>query len=79
MEFCQKNEICGFLTNLRKHTNLSFSILFTYDGFVITNDQKERDNERDLQSLGAISAGILSLAQNFAKSFKRNTIDSGLF
>lgn len=58
-------EIKMILENFRKRTEIICSVLFTEDGFIIALDQAytEKDSEYH-QSLGALCAGIVSLAGN---------------
>ena len=58
-------EIEKILENFRKRTDILCSILFTEDGFIIALDQAYTSEDSEYyQSLGALCAGIVSLAGN---------------
>jgi predicted regulator of Ras-like GTPase activity (Roadblock/LC7/MglB family) len=62
-----------FLIEFRKRIGIIGSILFTSDGFIITLDQGALENDSDKhQSLGAVCAGIASLAGNGVEIIDEN-------
>ncbi|MFX0019541.1 MAG: roadblock/LC7 domain-containing protein [Promethearchaeota archaeon] len=60
----EKN-ISYILKAFREHTDITSSFLFTEDGFIIAVDQGNFNEDDDyFQSIGAICAGVISLAEN---------------
>jgi len=65
MSNLKEKEIRKILEDFRKRTDIICSILFTEDGFIIALDQAYTSEDSEYhQSLGALCAGIVSLAGN---------------
>lgn len=65
MNVLKENDLNTILIDFRKRTDTIGSILFTSDGFIIALDQGVLENDSAMhQSLGAVCAGIASLAGN---------------
>jgi len=65
MSNLNEKEIKKILEDFRKRTDIICSILFTEDGFIIALDQAYISEDSEYhQSLGALCAGIVSLAGN---------------
>lgn len=60
----EKN-IINILEKLREHSGISSSFLFTEDGFIIAIDEANfNEDEESFQSIAAICAGVISLAES---------------
>ncbi|MFX1573707.1 MAG: roadblock/LC7 domain-containing protein [Promethearchaeota archaeon] len=69
----QEKEIQNILKSFRDRTGIVSSTLFTEDGFLITVDRINfNEDENYHQSISALSAGIVSLAENCVEILKEN-------
>lgn len=69
----REKEIIKILKEFRERTNILCSTLFTEDGFIIAVDQTHNTADEDYhQSIGAISASIVSLAEEGTQIIKEN-------
>ncbi len=73
MDNLNEREIQNILKSFRERTSIICSTLFTEDGFIITleKEQIEEDDEH-YQSVCAINAGIVALAENSVKIIKED-------
>ena len=73
MDNLNEREIQNILKLFRERTNIICSTLFTEDGFIITleKEQIEEDDEH-YQSVCAINAGIVALAENSVKIIRED-------
>lgn len=60
--------IVDHLEGFRKRTGILCSTLFNDDGLVIAIEQEKNEDPGYYESIGALSAGIVSLAENGIKS-----------
>jgi len=73
MSNLNEKEIKKILEDFRKSTDILCSILFTEDGFIIALDQAHiREDSENHQSLGALCAGVASLAGNSVETIYDN-------
>ncbi|MFX1312514.1 MAG: roadblock/LC7 domain-containing protein [Promethearchaeota archaeon] len=73
MASLKEKEIQNILKSFRDRTGIMSSTLFTEDGFLITVDHVNfNENENYHQSISALSAGIVSLAENCVEILKEN-------
>ncbi|MFX1322773.1 MAG: roadblock/LC7 domain-containing protein [Promethearchaeota archaeon] len=73
MASLRENEIQNILKSFRDRTGIVSSTLFTEDGFLITVDHVNfNEDENYHQSISALSAGIVSLAENCVEILKEN-------
>ncbi len=73
MSNLNEKEIKKILENFRKRTDILCSILFTEDGFIIALDQAYNSEDSEYhQSLGALCAGVASLAGNTIETIYNN-------
>jgi len=73
MNVLKENDLYSILIEFRKRTDIIGSILFTSDGFIIALDQGALENDSEKhQSLGAVCAGIASLAGNGVEIIDEN-------
>jgi len=67
----REKEIIKILKELRERTNILCSTVFTEDGFIVAVEQAQIDEDDDYhQSIGAICASIVSLAENGIELFQ---------
>ncbi|MEJ2277440.1 MAG: hypothetical protein P8Y70_06785 [Candidatus Lokiarchaeota archaeon] len=67
----REKEIKEILCDFRKRTNIHYSNLFTDDGFIISTDYSHELGKEDFhQSIGAIFATIMAMAENGVELFK---------
>lgn len=67
----REKEIINILKELRERTNILCSTVFTEDGFIVAVEQAKIDDDDDYhQSIGAICASIVSLAENGVEIFQ---------
>ena len=73
MDNLNEREIQNILKSFRERTGIICSTLFTEDGFIITieKDQIEEDDDH-YQSVCAINAGIVALAENSVKIIRED-------
>ena len=65
MASLREREIQSILKSFRERTGILCSTLFTEDGFIITVEEaKNNEDDEFFQSIAAICAGIVSLAEN---------------
>lgn len=65
MHSINEGNIIDILKKLRERTGIITSFLFTEDGFLIAIDQANFNEDEDyFQSIAAICAGVMSLAEN---------------
>ncbi|MFW9972519.1 MAG: roadblock/LC7 domain-containing protein [Candidatus Odinarchaeota archaeon] len=70
-----EGNIIDILKKLRERTGITTSFLFTDDGFLIAIDQANFSEDEDyFQSISAICAGIISLAENSLDIIKDNNL-----
>jgi predicted regulator of Ras-like GTPase activity (Roadblock/LC7/MglB family) len=74
MDNLNEREIQNILKSFRKRTGIICSTLFTEDGFVITleKDKIEGGDDDDYQSICAISAGIVALAEESVQIIRKD-------
>ncbi len=67
----REKEICEILKQFRERTDILCSTIFTEDGFIVAVEQTHIDEDDDYhQSIGAICASIVSLAENGLELFQ---------
>jgi len=67
----REKEIIKIIKEFRERTSILCSIVFTEDGFIIAVEQAQIDEDDDYhQSIGAICASIVSLAENGIELFQ---------
>ena len=67
----REKEICEILKQFRERTSILCSTIFTEDGFIVAVEQTQIDEDDDYhQSIGAICASIVSLAENGIELFQ---------
>ena len=67
----REKEIIRIIKEFRERTSILCSIVFTEDGFIVAVDQTHIDEDDDYhQSIGAICASIVSLAENGLELFQ---------
>ena len=67
----REKEIIKILKEFRERTSILCSIVFTEDGFIVAVEQAQIDEDDDChQSIGAICASIVSLAENGIELFQ---------
>lgn len=65
MASLREREIQVVLKSFRERTGIICSTLFTEDGFIITIEEAKKNEDEDFfQSIAAICAGIVALAEN---------------
>lgn len=65
------NDIQKILTDFRERTSILSSTLFTNDGFIVAIDQSHLYIDEDYhESLGAISAAIIALAEDSVETIE---------
>lgn len=65
MASLREREIQNILKSFRERTGIISSTLFTEDGFIITIEEAKKNEDNDFfQSIAAICAGIVALAEN---------------
>ena len=65
MASLREREIQVILKSFRERTGITCSTLFTEDGFIITIEEAKKNEDEDFfQSIAAICAGIVALAEN---------------
>ncbi len=65
MASVREKEIQNILKLFRERTGIMCSTLFTEDGFIITVEEAKKNEDDDFfQSIAAICAGIVALAEN---------------
>ena len=65
MASLREREIQVILKSFRERTGIICSTLFTEDGFIITIEEAKKNEDEDyFQSIAAICAGIVALAEN---------------
>jgi len=65
MASLREREIQNILQSFRERTGIICSTLFTEDGFIITIEEaKNKEDDEFFQSIAAICAGIIALAEN---------------
>ncbi|MFW9821021.1 MAG: roadblock/LC7 domain-containing protein [Candidatus Thorarchaeota archaeon] len=70
-----ERNINDILKTLRERTGIITSFLFTEDGFLIAIDQASFNEDEDyFQSIAAICAGVISLAENSLDIIKSNNL-----
>lgn len=73
MASLREKEIQNILKSLRDRTGIVSSTLFTEDGFLVAADQTNFNEDEDYhQSISALSAGIVSLAENSVEILKED-------
>ena len=73
MDNLNEREIQNILKSYRERTGIICSTLFTQDGFVITVEKDHSEGEDDhYQSICAISAGIVDLAESSVQIIKED-------
>jgi len=73
MDNLNEREIQNILKSYRERTGIICSTLFTQDGFVITVEKEHSEGEDDhYQSICAISAGIVDLAESSVQIIKED-------
>ncbi|MFX1345331.1 MAG: roadblock/LC7 domain-containing protein [Promethearchaeota archaeon] len=66
-----ERNIVDILKKLRERTSIITSLLFTEDGFLIAMEQANFNEDEDyFQSIAAICAGVISLAENSLDNIK---------
>ena len=69
----REREIQSILKSFRERTGIIYSTLFTEDGFIITIEEaKNNEDDEFFQSLAAICAGIVALAENSIEIIKED-------
>ena len=67
----REKEIIRIIKEFRERTSILCSIVFTEDGFIVAVEQAQIDEDDDYhQSIGAICASIVSLAENGIELFQ---------
>jgi len=67
----REKEIIQIIKEFRKRTSILCSTVFTEDGFIVAVEQAQIDEDDDYhQSIGAICASIVSLAENGIELFQ---------
>ena len=73
MSNLRESEIKKFLEGFRKRTDIICSTLFTKDGLIIAVDQAIKEEDSDChQSIGALYAGVISLAESGVDIIHKN-------
>jgi len=73
MDNLNEREIQNILKLFRERTNIICSTLFTEDGFIITLEKEQIEEEDEhYQSVCAINAGIIALAENSVKIIRED-------
>jgi len=73
MDNLNEREIKNILKSFRERTGIICSFLFTEDGFLITIEKEQTEEEDDhYQSICAINAGIVALAENSVKIIRED-------
>lgn len=76
----KENEIKSIMKSLKENTNIIYSNLFTDDGFLIAVEDSTFNYDGDHhQSIAAISAGIISLAQSSVEILKSDNFIKQIF
>ena len=73
MDNLNEREIQNILKSFRERTSIICSTLFTEDGFIITLEKEKIEGDDDhYQSVCAINAGIVALAENSVKIIRED-------
>jgi len=73
MASVREREIQIILKLFRERTGIMCSTLFTEDGFIITVEEAKKNEDDDFfQSIAAICAGIVALAENSVKIIRED-------
>jgi len=74
MASLREREMQNILKSFRERTGIICSTLFTEDCFIITIEEAKNNKDEDLyQSIAAICAGIVALAENSVEIIREDT------